>query len=53
MVFPLEAGQGRGGVNKETYPKICEYVARLQGREAYKKAVQRIIDETGEYSTSL
>lgn len=53
MVYPLEAAMGRAGLDKEKYPKTCAYVGRLQQRDAYKKAVQRIIDETGEYNPSL
>lgn len=53
MVYPLEAAMGRAGLDKDRYPKTCGYVGRLQQRDAYKKAVQRIIDETGEYSMSL
>lgn len=49
MVFPLEAAQGRAGVTKEKYPKICAYVERLTQRPAYKKAVQRIVDDFGKY----
>jgi len=53
MVFPLEAANGRTGLTKEKHPKTIAYVERLQARPAYKKAVQKIIDETGEYSQSL
>lgn len=53
MVFPLEAAIGRAGLTKEKYPKTVAYVERLQQRDAYKKAVQKIIDETGEYNMTL
>lgn len=29
------------------------YVERMEARPAYKKAVQRIVDETGEYNPEL
>lgn len=53
MEFPLSAAQGRAGLTKEKYPKICAYVKSLQERPAYKKAVQEIIDKTGSYDMSL
>ena len=53
MSFPLEAGRGRAGFTKEKHPKLWAYVDRLQGREAYKKAVQKIIDVEGSYDPTL
>ena len=49
MSFPLEAAKGRAGMTADKYPRLCEYVERLQEREAYKRAVQKIIDIEGEY----
>jgi len=48
MVFPLEAGQGRTGLTKEKYPKLIEYLEMLHGREAYKRAIKKVEDTTGE-----
>jgi len=48
MVFPLEAGGQRAGMTKEKYPKLAEYVARLQSREAYARARRKIEEATGE-----
>ena len=53
MSFPLEAGKGRAGLRAEIYPKLCAYLDRLQAREAYKKAVQKIVDVDGSYSSVL
>ncbi|KEF56905.1 glutathione S-transferase [Exophiala aquamarina CBS 119918] len=53
LSFPLQAGQSRTGFTKEDYPKVWEYLNRLQEREAYKRAVQKIIDVEGEFKTTL
>ena len=53
LSFPLQAGQSRTGFTKEDYPKVWEYLDRLQEREAYKRAVQKIIDVEGEFKTTL
>lgn len=53
LVYPLEAAKGRAGITKERYPHIVAYVDRLTQRPAYKKAIQKIIDETGSYSNDL
>jgi glutathione S-transferase len=47
MEFPLAAGKGRTGLNKEQYPKIIEYVERLQERPAYKRAIAKTEEVTG------
>jgi len=52
MVFPLE-GALQAGLLRERYPLLVAYVERLQGREAYKRAVQRVVEETGEYNPKL
>ena len=49
MFFPLWSVTGEGKlITKEKYPKIVEYVDRLKGREAYKKASERAEKEAGE-----
>lgn len=53
MVYPLESAAGRMDGFADRYPHCAEYVKRLQGREAYKRAVQRIVKETGEYNPNL
>ena len=51
MLFPLEAGQGRTGLTRDKYPKICAYVERLMERDAYKRAVNKIKEKTGKYES--
>ncbi len=53
MSFPLGAAKGRAGFNKEKHPKLWAYVERVESREAYKKAVQKIIDVEGSYDPTL
>lgn len=53
LSFPLEAAQGRAGMTADKYPRLCEYIERLQARDAYKRAVQKIIDIEGEYNPLL
>ncbi|KAF1986424.1 glutathione S-transferase [Aulographum hederae CBS 113979] len=48
LIFPLEAARGRTGLDSEKYPKLCAYVDRIHERDAYKRAVKKIEDETGE-----
>ena len=42
MIFPLEAGQSRSGMSKESHPKVWAYFDRLHRRDAYKRAVEKI-----------
>lgn len=53
MSFPLEASKGRAGLTQEKYPKLWAYVERLEARDAYKRAVQKIVDTEGSYKASL
>ncbi len=53
MSFPLGAAKGRAGFNKEKHPKLWAYVERVESREAYMKAVQKIIDVEGSYDPTL
>jgi glutathione S-transferase len=48
MSFPLDAGRSRTGLSKEKYPKVIEYVEMLLERDAYKRAVKKIEEVTGE-----
>ncbi len=41
MSFPLEASVSRVGITQESKPKIFEYIARLQARPAYKRALEK------------
>ena len=53
MSFPLQAAKGRAGLKKETYPKLWAYVEKCQEREAYKRAVQKVVDVEGSYQSML
>ncbi len=53
MSFPLEAARGRVGLTQEKHPNLCKWVDRIQEREAYKKAVEKIIEIEGEYNPFL
>ena len=53
LSFPLGAAKGRTSFSKEIHPKLWAYVDRLEALEAYKKAVQKIIDVDGSYDPSL
>lgn len=53
MSFPLEASKGRVGLTPEQYPKLCAYVDRIHEREAYKKAVNKIVEIEGSYDPNL
>jgi glutathione S-transferase len=53
MAFPLEAAQQIAGLTEAKYPLLTDYVRRVQGREAYKRAIERIIKETGSYEAGI
>jgi len=53
MSFPLEASKGRAGLTEEKYPRLWAYVEKLEAREAYKRAVQKIVDVEGSYKAVL
>jgi glutathione S-transferase len=48
MVFPLEAGEKRVGITEAKYPLLHKYIRRIHEREAYKKAIKKVEDATGE-----
>ena len=52
MIFPVEAAQGRAGLTKEKYPNIAGYIERIQARDGYKRSVQKIEKEFGEYKVA-
>jgi len=47
--FPLIAGGSRTGLDKEKYPKLFDYVQRIQKEPGYLKAVEKIIEIDGKY----
>jgi len=53
MAFPLEAAQQIAGLSKEKYPVLTDYLKRVKGREAYQRAIERIIKETGKYEPGI
>jgi glutathione S-transferase len=53
MAFPLEAAQQIAGLTEAKYPLLTDYVKRVQRREAYKRAIERIIKETGSYEAGI
>ena len=53
LSFPLVPVKGHVGFTKEKCPKLWAYTESLEAREAYKKAIQKIIDIEGSYDPSL
>ncbi len=53
LSFPLEAGQTRSGFTESQYPKIWAYVDRIHQRDAYKRAVAKIVEVEGDFKTTL
>lgn len=53
LSFPLSASKGRARLTKEKYPNLFAYVERLESIESHKRAVQKIIDIEGSYSSAL
>lgn len=50
MIFPLESSKATRGAR---YPLIDAYVERIAARDAYEKAVQKIVDMTGKFEVGL
>ena len=46
--FALEGATQRAPLSESSYPKLYEYMRRLQGRDAYKKAGERVSEASGE-----
>ena len=53
MWFPIEAAKQISGMNGEDYPKVWRYADRIQEREAYKRAVERIVEVEGQFKMKL
>ncbi|KAF5023352.1 hypothetical protein F66182_4590 [Fusarium sp. NRRL 66182] len=61
MSFPLIASQEsldglgtfEGGSWRNQFPKVAEYIKRLEAEEGYKKSVEKIIELDGEFRASL
>lgn len=52
MIFPLGAGRSRAGLTKEKYPLLWDYIERLEALDAYKRAVQKVVDTDGSYTAA-
>ena len=53
LSFPLVNARGQAGFTKEKYPKLWAWTERLEAKEAYKKAIQKVIDIEGSYDPGL
>ena len=53
LSYPLEAARGRTGLTQDKYPLLWKYVQKMEKREGYEKAVQKIIDVEGSYNPNL
>lgn len=49
MIFILEASMTEDVISKEAYPGLAKYLGHAQEREAYKKAVEKVIELEGSY----
>lgn len=49
MSFPLAAAKSKSFFTAKEHPKLCAYVERMEAMEAYKKAVQKIVEVEGKY----
>ncbi|KAF2197584.1 glutathione S-transferas-like protein [Delitschia confertaspora ATCC 74209] len=48
IVFPIEGVMSKKVVTAEKYPKLYEYVLRMQARDAYKRAGDKVTEVSGE-----
>lgn len=54
MSFPIQAGQKRLKIiNATDYPRLNEYVNKLDNMEGYKRSVEKIEKKTGESFTAI
>ncbi len=53
MSFPLGAAKGRSAFSKENHPKLWAYADRIEALDGFRKAVQKIVEVEGSYSSSL
>ena len=53
LSYPLEAGESRSGFERSQYPKVWAYLDRIHERDAYKRAVAKIVEIEGEFKTTL
>jgi glutathione S-transferase len=48
MIFALEGATQRAPLSDTSYPKLYQWVRRMQAREAYKRAGDRVAEASGE-----
>ncbi|KAF2873982.1 glutathione transferase [Massariosphaeria phaeospora] len=48
MLFVLECATPRAPLSETSYPKLYSFVRRMQAREAYKRASERVTEASGE-----
>jgi glutathione S-transferase len=53
LVFPLESARSSAGMTPAMYPKLDAYVTRLQERDAYRRAIAKAEEATGEKFNNL
>lgn len=53
MIFPLEAAHQIAGLTETRYPYLTAYIKAIQQRDAYKRAIERIVKETGSYDPNI
>lgn len=53
LSFPLIAGSKRAGLTKEKYPKLYDYVERLEQEPGYKKAAEKITEIDGKFEATF
>jgi len=53
LSFPLGAARGRAGLTREGFPRLWAYVERVEGREAFKRAVGKIVEVEGAYEGAV
>lgn len=55
LSFPLIAAKGgRGaGLTKENFPKLIEYIERLEEEQGYKRSIEKIVEVEGKFSASM
>ncbi|KAI6712228.1 hypothetical protein PZA11_002265 [Diplocarpon coronariae] len=51
--YPLIAGRSRTGLTREQYPKLYDYVDRMEAEPGYKKAVAKIVEIEGKFEPTL
>jgi glutathione S-transferase len=53
MSYPLEAAAARGIIVADKYPGLTRYLQRIGERDAYQRAVSKIVEIEGTYQAAL